>query len=388
MKRFGLFSIAAIVAAVALLAAAPPGEMPDSILAKIKIALSPQSTGYAKITTGTGNITTQAVPIPVTDGGTGATTITGLVKGNGTSAMAAATAGTDYATPTLNNGVFQARLTVATGTPVPTTDQTSKSTIYLTPYNGSSIALYSGSVWKLYTLTEISLALSSLTSGRNYDVFVYDNSGTLTLELSQAWNSDNVTRTDALALQDGVYCKSGALTRRHVGTIRTTGTTTTEDSGGVAGTTQVGAKRFVWNRYNQVPRPMNVIDTVSNFTYSTGTTRQFNGAAGNKIEFVCGDVAQFVQAKSSNYLGINTASGRAAAAGLGLDSTTAFSGVSGNYYNCGTGNSTIVGLYSGCPGLGYHYLAWNQCGSDGTCTWYGSGGGDSTQAGVQGTISN
>lgn len=38
--------------------------------------------------------------LPVGNGGTGATTITGLVKGNGTSAFTAAVAGTDYVTPT------------------------------------------------------------------------------------------------------------------------------------------------------------------------------------------------------------------------------------------------------------------------------------------------
>lgn len=37
--------------------------------------------------------------LPVTNGGTGATTITGLVKGNGTSAFSAASAGTDYVAP-------------------------------------------------------------------------------------------------------------------------------------------------------------------------------------------------------------------------------------------------------------------------------------------------
>ena len=37
--------------------------------------------------------------LAVTSGGTGATTLTGLVKGNGTSALAAATAGTDYVAP-------------------------------------------------------------------------------------------------------------------------------------------------------------------------------------------------------------------------------------------------------------------------------------------------
>jgi hypothetical protein len=39
-------------------------------------------------------------PLPVAQGGTGAATLTGLLKGNGTSAFTPATAGTDYLTPT------------------------------------------------------------------------------------------------------------------------------------------------------------------------------------------------------------------------------------------------------------------------------------------------
>lgn len=50
------------------------------------------------VTTGTWSATT----IAVNKGGTGATTLTGIVKGNGTSAFTAATAGTDYLDPSSN----------------------------------------------------------------------------------------------------------------------------------------------------------------------------------------------------------------------------------------------------------------------------------------------
>lgn len=46
------------------------------------------------------NLATQVTgTLPVANGGTGATTLTGLIKGDGTNAFAAATAGTDYAKP-------------------------------------------------------------------------------------------------------------------------------------------------------------------------------------------------------------------------------------------------------------------------------------------------
>ena len=119
------------------------------------------------------------------------------------------------------------------------------------------------------------------------------------IALSAAWASDT-TRTDAIALQDGIPVKSGTATLRWVGTIRTTGTTTTEDSGGGV-TTQVGGKRFVWNAYNQVPRALAVIDTTDNWTYTTATVRQANGATGNKVEYVAGSVASFIEAMTMHH---------------------------------------------------------------------------------------
>lgn len=61
-------------------------------------------TTLGTISTGTWNASTIGVPY----GGTGVTSLTGLVKGNGTSAMSAAVAGTDYLDPnsTIDGGTF------------------------------------------------------------------------------------------------------------------------------------------------------------------------------------------------------------------------------------------------------------------------------------------
>jgi hypothetical protein len=56
--------------------------------------------GNLKQTLGTISLTNQVTgTLPVGNGGTGATTLTGVLKGNGTSAFTAATAGTDYVAP-------------------------------------------------------------------------------------------------------------------------------------------------------------------------------------------------------------------------------------------------------------------------------------------------
>jgi|APGre2960657373_1045057.scaffolds.fasta_scaffold13499_3 hypothetical protein len=58
------------------------------------------SSGQLKTIAGAVNLATQVTgTLPVANGGSGATTLTGVLKGNGTSAFSAATAGTDYVAP-------------------------------------------------------------------------------------------------------------------------------------------------------------------------------------------------------------------------------------------------------------------------------------------------
>jgi len=66
-----------------------------------------QFTGAGEITAGTGlsksgNTLSLSSPVTVANGGTGATTLTGIIKGNGTSAFTVATSGTDYVIPSGN----------------------------------------------------------------------------------------------------------------------------------------------------------------------------------------------------------------------------------------------------------------------------------------------
>lgn len=236
-----------------------------------------------------GSLTTNGVVTVTSGDGTPATVAPGtsgnVLTSNGTSWTSAAASG--GGTTLVNAQGF--RLTTQTAVPVSTSDRTAQSTIYFTPYAGNQVSLYSGSSWTTYSSAEVSLALSGLTSGKNYDVFAYNNSGTLTLELSAAWSGDN-TPTDSIVLQDGVPVKSGATTRRWVGTIRTTATTTTEDS---------AANRFVWNVNNQATRRLEYYDNGANsHSYGTSTWREYNGGTGGpfRVSFVTGEAQTFTSA--------------------------------------------------------------------------------------------
>jgi hypothetical protein len=184
---------------------------------------------------------------------------------------------------TILNQTVNGRLTLESGEPVSTTDQTAKTTLYFTPYKGNQIALYNGTAWGIHSFSELSLSLSGYTADTNYDIFVYDNSGTLTLE-STAW-TDGTTRATALDTQNGVYVKSGATTRRYLGTIRTTATTgQCEDS---------EDRRFVFNYYNQTRRKIQstIGSPTGNHTYTTATWRSYYNSTTvgtTRNEFVIG----------------------------------------------------------------------------------------------------
>lgn len=258
------------------------------------------------------------------------------------------------------------RLSLTSGVPVTTSDVGSGSTVYAVPYVGNRIALYDGAAWNVRSSAEFSLALGTLTAGRPYDVFCYDNAGTPTLEFL-AWTS-GTARATALAYQDGVLCKTGALTRRYLGTFYTNSTTTTLDT--LAG-------RYLWNYYNRVSRKMSRYET-GNWTYTTATYRQANGSASNQLNFVIGVSEDLVTASVITGYS-NTSINVTAVVHLGLDSTTSpatDSKTNSSLSQTYAANALIPAMaqFSGYSGIGIHYISWLEySAATGTTTFYGNG---------------
>ncbi len=277
------------------------------------------------------------------------------------------------------------RLTAVTGNAIPVNSTLNQGTMYYTAVtndgtitsNNFQIVIYDGTRLRLYSSAQISLSLT-MTSGKNYDVFIYDNAGTLTLELSAAWTNDT-TRADALASQSGTIVKSGTTTRRWIGTVRASGSNVYDDN--VGGST--GGSRFLWNAYNQAQRMIFVEEATTNWSYTSQTVRQARGSSANKVQFVTGNANQFVEASINcgSYLQQNASFGGQAA--IGLDTTTAFTS-SANGYSALRTDSFCSDLtapsqipptahFAGPSGLGYHYLSWNESGADGTCLFISNG---------------
>lgn len=295
--------------------------------------------------------------------------ITGLAVGNAT--------GDSVRYEQLPFSVNDFRLTLTTATPVTTTDVTGATTLYCTPYKGNAIGLFDGTDWHVRTSAEFSLALGTLTSGKPYDVFCYDNAGVPTLEFL-VWTSDTA-RATALTYQNGVLSKTGALTRRYMGTFYTTATTTTEDS---------LAKRFLWNYYNRVRRPMRVLEATGTWAYTLATVRQANGATANKLDIMVGVSEDVVEAELRVRVA-NTNTGVLVFAGFGLDVTNAISvgNISGNVASpLANGDFAMGASWRDFVGVGRHFLSWNEGSTaTGTTTWSGAGG-SGQMSGINGAV--
>lgn len=197
------------------------------------------------------------------------------------------------------------RLTLVSGTPVMTTTQSAKTTLYFTPYKGNDISLYDGTNWQLYSTSEISMSLGGLTASKNYDIWCYNNGGTPTLE-ALVWTNDT-TRATALTTQDGVYVKSGDASRRYVGTIRINSSGGQCDWKYGSAAAGGGAADFgVWNYNNRVSVATAVKDTTDSWTYGTASWRSANNSTTNRVSFVTGVAEDSV---SAEYLAISLSNG-------------------------------------------------------------------------------
>lgn len=209
--------------------------------------------------------------------------------------------------------VFNGRLTLESGVPVSSTDQTDKTRVYLTPYNGNRIMLNVDGAWNRYILTEIYVDLTHAQTGTivtgspiitnlsdTYGMAVGDlvessgsisaltyiqsidsptqitmtanalASGSVTVTVSQPENStcdifaqrvgantklrrvlwtNNFTRATALTTTDGVPTLTGDATMRYVGIV---GCNSASGAGGLTSDSLI--RRLVGNYYNRVPR--------------------------------------------------------------------------------------------------------------------------------------
>ena len=165
--------------------------------------------------------------LPVSNGGTGATTLTGVIKGNGTSAITAATAGTDYVAPgtattftaaqTFNgsssvlaavfaNAAETTTISATAATGTINYDVTTQSVIYYTSnasanftvnFRASSGTSLNTAMATGQSVTVVFLVTQGSTAYYNNAVTIDGNSVTPKYQGGTAWSSGNASAIDA-----------------------------------------------------------------------------------------------------------------------------------------------------------------------------------------------
>lgn len=349
------------------------------------------------LTDAAGNPIWSQDPVTATGLTVAALTNHGVALGTGTEALNSTSAGTAgqvltsngaSADPTFqlsgSNGVQDFRLTLETGVPVSSTDQTAKGTLFATPYTGNRITLFSASgVPTVVSSAEFSIAVPAVAN-QMYDVFAFNNAGVATLELL-AWTNDTTRATALVRTTTGALAKSGDLTRRYLGSFRTTAVVSqTEDS---------LVKRYVWNYYNRARRPLLRIETTDSWNYTNTAYQQANAAAANQVDVVVGIAETLLSLRLFGYCTNSAGSLTGQSVAIGEDSTT--TAVANQLIHraidladAATRFRQPQAALDKYPAIGRHFYAWlENSTAAGTTTWYGDNGTPtSVQSGLSGFI--
>jgi hypothetical protein len=271
------------------------------------------------------------------------------------------------------------RLSLAAGVPVMTGAVAATGMLRVIPYGGNTIAVYDGSTsWSELAFSETAFDMTAApgaVASRPHDVFAYNDSGALGIELVP-WTNDT-TRATALALVCGRYVKSGATTRTLLGTVYLDGSKQARWTPGSAAAGGGAGQLDVWNAHNRVTVVSETVDTTSSWTRAQGTTGPANAAGpgsglNNRCTFILGldDEPALCSVFGGGY---TTNQFYVVQSALGLDSTTALAG-SFSFWGGSASQfgGPAFGAYAGAL-VGRHFFQRmeNALAGAGTCTFFG-----------------
>lgn len=287
------------------------------------------------------------------------------------------------------------RLTITSGTPVLTSSTTGQATVYYTPYLHNRVPIWDGSQLTLASIgTELSQALSdntkspsAATTNSAYDLFIWNDSGTVRCTRGPAWSSGTARGTGAGTtelvrvngyLMNAQNISNGPNAERaiYVGTIMTNGSTQLAMNFAPSAASGGALPRIdVWNMYNRVAFTALNRDSANSWTYDSATWRSLNNNNNNRIMVVRGLDEDHVHAILSVHASSSGSNFREPRCAIGVDSTSAFAaGCLPGMANTDTADriTTISSVYFGAPGLGSRYFqALEAAGSASTTNFYG-----------------
>ena len=253
--------------------------------------------------------------------------------------------------------ICQGRLCLVSGSPAYAGEVASASTVYFSPYKGNLVSLYDPvNGWTERAFSELSISLSGVAAGKNVDIFLYDNAGSLVLEKVQ-WTNDT-TRATSLSDLDGRKVKAGTYTHLYLGTVRTVSSGATCD---------MEVRRFVWNYYNRLEKAMKfIINTASSWSYNLAAWRPINADTSQRLGVLVGVAEDNVQVNLTGF-GRNSSYWHT----WGID----YDGAGGNDADVTIATREPVGghavaKWNGIVEEGYHYFQIMEHCEGGTCFGY------------------
>ncbi len=296
------------------------------------------------------------------------------------------------------NGWPGGRLTLTSAVPVMVADASAQTTIYYdtylsnaVPVSGISLAIGSNEI-------SVILDTSNDLSGKVYDIFAINVSGTLTLCTGPAWSTSPASGfggsrgtgagTSELQLSSGVWTNKNSLPHcynnsvdkgaisanagTYLGSFYATANGQTgmifHPASASGGSTSAGM--FLYNAYNRVLLTSVSLDNKSSWTYALTAWTTLDASTSNRVSMLDGLAQSVVYGMAA--AGTSSPGNVSCVIGLDLNSASA-TPVTDAGANSITG-TTIVSSGSFAPTLGLNYVQGMQRQSSAnTGTYYGSG---------------
>jgi hypothetical protein len=272
----------------------------------------------------------------------------------------------------------QGYLTLTSATPIITGDVSAATSVYYTPFVGELVPIYNGTATIPTEFSELTLSLvASHLASTIYDVFVFSNSGVVTLVTGPAWSTSTAgsgargtgASTTELTRLNGYWVNKVQITGRNGSTTYTipanratyVGSLFMDGSNGQISchrTWGQSRKWGVWNAYNRQHILMKAGDSTASWSYSTNTVRASNNASANSISVFTGLSEEAFDLQFSQRITIASSTAGMLEIGVGWNSTSAVSGMRGTLRTA-NGSATsiqasgsVTARYVNAPALG------------------------------------
>ena len=285
-------------------------------------------------------------------------------------------------------------LTLTSGTPIIASDVTAVTSVFYTPLTGNIIPIYDGTRFGANIFQELTLTLSALhLANQIYDVFAFNNAGVVTIATGPAWSTPTAGSgargagggTTEITRINGLYVNANSMTARNGGSTYSVaaqrgtylGSLLIDATNGqITNHISYGQSRKwgVWNAFNRQKVVLLMGDPAASWAVAgNAPIRESNASTLNTAAFFTGLAEEWAGVIFNQF--VDTASqGGQFAVGIGVNSTTAFTGYAGGETSASsTAKMTCTATAELSPSLGLNNVnALEKGSSAGTHTFFGT----------------